>query len=83
MSHTIKHSYHRGPLPRKICLIIKNCWTQNYDEFKMVFIFRFQAVKARIQFYRKPLHQQTLHYEEILGGSYINRLHLNTGYLKY
>ena len=47
------------------------------------FYFQFQAVKARVQSYRKPLHQRTLHYEEILGGSYINRLHLKTGYLKY
>ena len=38
----------------------------------------FQAVEARIQSYRKPLHQRTLHYEETLGGSYINRLHLKT-----
>ena len=40
------------------------------------FYIQFQAVEARIQSYRKPLHQRTLHYEEILGGSYINRLHL-------
>ena len=36
------------------------------------FYIRFQAVEARIGSYHKPLHQQTLHYEEILGGSYIN-----------
>ena len=38
----------------------------------------FQAVEAKIQSFRKLLHQQTLHYEETLGGSYINRLHLKT-----
>ena len=35
------------------------------------FYIRFQAVEARIRSYCKLLHQQTLHYEEILGGSYI------------
>ena len=47
------------------------------------FYIRFQAVEARIQSYCQLLHQQTLHYEEILGGSYINRLHLKTGHLKF
>ena len=40
------------------------------------FYIQFQAVEARIQSYRKPLHQRTLHYEETLGGSIFNRLHL-------
>ena len=44
---------------------------------------QFQVVEARIQSYHKPLCQRTLHYEEILGGSYINRLHLKTEHLKY
>ena len=44
------------------------------------FYIRFQAVKVRIRSYHKPLHQRTLHYEETLGGSYINRLHLKLGF---
>ena len=47
------------------------------------FYIRFQSVKVRIQSYRKLLHQQTLHYEGILGGSFINKLHLKTEHLKY
>ena len=47
------------------------------------FFIRFQAVEVRIRSYHKPLHQRTLHYEEILVGSYINRQNLKTGHLKY
>ena len=47
------------------------------------FYILFQAVEVRIQSYRKQLHQRTLHYEGILGGSYINKLHLKTEHLKY
>ena len=47
------------------------------------FYIQFQAAETRIQSYQHLCNQQTLHYEEILGCSYINRLHLKTGHLKY
>ena len=83
MSHTIKtflssriHFLERYVLFSKIVghkITMNSKW----------FYIQFQAVEARIQAYRNPLHQRTLHYDEILGGSYINRLHLKTGCLKY
>ena len=37
----------------------------------MDFYIRFQVFLVNIQSYQRSWHQQTLHYEEILGSSYI------------
>ena len=47
------------------------------------FYIQFQVFQVNIQSYQHSCNQQTWQNEEILGGSYINRLHLETGHLKY
>ena len=56
--------------------------THNDDEFRNDFYIRFQVFYANIQSCQHSWHQRTLHYEEILGSSYINKRHLKSEHLK-
>ena len=47
-SHTIKTFFSsKINFPRKVRLIIENCWTQNHYEFKMVIIYGFKQSKQK------------------------------------
>ena len=83
MSHTVKRFLSlRIHFLERYVLLSKIVGHKIMMNSKWLYI-QFQAVKVRIPPHHKLLHQQTLHYEEILGGSYINRQHLKTGHLKY